>query len=230
MPTSRPPADYRQRLIHALAVVIARDGFHGAKIQDVVKVAHVSLRTFYAEFPNKEACYLALYEQQTDALLELIGTELDFERPWRDVMRSSFERYFGALAAVPLLTHAGLIELGTLSEEGREARQVAFDRFVVRVADLVEQGRIANPHIPSRALSPLMGRAIMGGVTELVVNNVIRGETERLPELVDTATDMLVSVVMNVHGVNAPWGPDQIDGPKSGETDSKASSGADVRR
>lgn len=198
MTNPRPAADYRQRLLDALAIVVIRDGFVGAKIQDVVKEARVSLRTFYAEFPNKEACFLALYQQQTEAILGLIGDDLDFSRPWKDVMRVGFERYFNVLLLYPRMTHAVTIELATLSQEAREVRQGTLDQYVDLIIDLVERGRQANPDIPSRSLTPLMVRAIMGGVIELVFNSVVRDELDRLPELIDTATELLWSVVTTV--------------------------------
>lgn len=204
MTNPRPMADYRQRLIDALAVVMIRDGFVGAKIQDVVKEARVSLRTFYAEFPNKEAAFLALYEQQTDFMVRAIGEDLDFSRPWKEVMRIGFERYFNLLVLYPRMTHAVTIELATLSQDAREVRQDSLDRYVDLIIDLVEQGRTANPDIPSRSLTPLMVRAIMGGVIELVFNSVVREEMERLPELIDTATELLCSVVTTVDDDAAP--------------------------
>ena len=198
MTKPRPAADYRQRLIDALQVVIIRDGFVGAKIQDVVKEARVSLRTFYAEFPNKEACFLELYQQQMDLVISLVGTDLDFSQPWKQVMRDGFDRYFNALALYPRMTHAVTIELATLSQHAREVRQTSLDRYIDLLVDLVEQGRVANPDIPSRSLTPLMARCIMGGVIELVFNSVVREQIDQLPELVDTATEMLWSVVTNV--------------------------------
>ncbi len=198
MTKPRPSADYRQRLIDALQVVIIRDGFVGAKIQDVVKEARVSLRTFYAEFPNKEACFLELYQQQMDLVLSLVGSDVDFEKPWKQVMREGFERYFVALSLYPRMTHAVTIELATLSQHAREVRQNALDQYVELIIELVERGRAANPDIPSRSLSPLMARAIMGSVIELVFNSVVREQVEQLPQMVDTATDMLWSVVTNV--------------------------------
>lgn len=231
MTTSRPPSNYRQRLVQALAVVIARDGFNGAKIQDVVKEARVSLRTFYAEFPNKEACFLELHSQIVDAMVANIGASVVFDRPWRDVMRAGFDAYFGALVAEPRLTHAVMTELATLSLEARAARERAMERFAAELVDLVDRGREANPDIPSRELTPLMARGLLGAVTELVLSRVVRGEIERLPELVDTTTDMLWSIVTNVPADEpAGVGSTGAEHAKSEETRGGASSEAGVRR
>lgn len=234
MSTPRPPSNYRQRLVQALAVVIARDGFNGAKIQDVVKEAKVSLRTFYAEFPNKEACFLELHAQITEAMVTNVSSAVVFDRPWRAVMRRGFEVYFAALVAEPRLTHAIVTEMATLSPHARLAREAAMDRFANQIADLVEQGRRQNPQIPSRELTPTMARGMLGAVTELVLSRVVRDEIALLPELVDTTTDMLWSIVTNIPAdgasAEASTSGALANDPKSGVIEGGASSGAGVRR
>lgn len=197
-PSTDSTTDYRQRLVVAIAIVISREGYGGTKIQDIVREAKVSLRTFYAEFPSKEACFLALYDQITRNLEAQTEAAIVFDKPWREVMADGFRMYLTALSGAPRLTYASLVELATLSDHARTVRQDAMDRYVDLLRDLVERGRAANPQIPSRPVSPLMGRAILGGLTEMMVDLVVRGHTERLPELVDVATDMLWSVVTNV--------------------------------
>lgn len=191
-------SDYRQRLINAIAVVISRDGYGGTKIQDVVREAKVSLRTFYAEFPNKEACFLALYEQISKAILELVRSSVTFEGPWRAEMQKGFDAYFEALQAAPRLTYSVLIELATLSEHARAVRQASLERLYDVVHEQIEEGRRLYPSVPSRSISPRMIQGLMGGVIEMMVDLVIRDEIHRLSELSDVATDMMWSVVTNV--------------------------------
>jgi AcrR family transcriptional regulator len=221
---------YRQRLIAALAVVIARDGFGGAKIQDVVREAKVSLRTFYAEFPNKETAFLELYAIIGRNLEKVIVDAVDLSKPWHSQMESGFRAYLTALAVSPKLTYAGLVELATLSDEARVARQDSLERFVALICDQIEQGRIANPDIPSRPVSPMMARALLGGVTEMMIDLVVRGEAERLPELVDVATDLMWSVVTNVAPVPANALAPAANTPKSGVEVPEPSTEPGVRR
>lgn len=222
---TEPASDYRQRLIVAIAVVVSREGYGGTKIQDIVREAKVSLRTFYAEFPSKEACFLALYEQITFDLQQATAESVTFDRPWREVMAEGFRVYLTALSVAPRLTYASLIELATLSDHARTTRQDAMERFVSVLCDLVERGREANPDVLSRPLTPLLGRAVLGGITEMMVDLVVRGHTDQLPELVDVATDLLWSIVTNVgpeagldalaHGNtpnSGPFGPSGPDG------------------
>ncbi|MBJ7471384.1 MAG: isochorismatase family protein [Solirubrobacteraceae bacterium] len=191
-----PVSETRQQLLSALAIVISREGFGGAKVADIAREARTSLRTFYAEFSSKEECFLELHRQITVAVVDSVSASVVFDRPWVEVMRKGFETYFNILMAQPLLTHAILVELATLSPEARAAREEAMDMFAAMLCDLVEQGRAANPELESRALSPMIARGIMGAFMELVVSHVDRGETDRFPELIDTTTDMLTSVVL----------------------------------
>ena len=212
----QPVATYRERLLNALAIVIARDGFNGAKIQDVVREARVSLRTFYAEFSNKEECFLALYDQVTVQVDQLIVNGASPDLPWYQRMEAGFTTYLNALALAPNLTYAFLVELATLSDNARQRRQEALGRLLDVLIELVEDGRQRNPEIPSRSLSPMMARGVIGAVTEMLVEFVVSGQTERLPEIAPVATDLLWSVVTNVSPVPASALPLDAKTPKSG--------------
>ncbi len=190
------PSETRQQLLTALAVVIAREGFGGTKVADIAREARTSLRTFYAEFSSKEECFLELHRQVTFAVMETVRASITFDRPWVEVMRKGFETYFSILMAQPRLSHAILVELATLSEEARLARDEAMDMFGAMLCSVVDQGREAYPDITSRPLSPLVARGIIGAFLELVVSHVDRGETDRFPELIDTATEMLTTMVI----------------------------------
>ena len=191
-----PPSETRQQLLTALAVVIAREGFGGTKVADIAREARTSLRTFYAEFSSKEECFLELHRQVTFAVMTTVRSSIVFDRPWVEVMRKGFETYFSILMAQPRLSQAILVELATLSEEARLARDTAMDLFGEMLCEVVEEGRRANPQIPSRPLSPMIARGIIGAFLELVVSHVDRGDTDRFPELIDTATEMLTTMVI----------------------------------
>ena len=67
-------AGHRARLTEGLAAAIAAKGYAAVTIADVVRLARVSKRTFYEHFADKEACFLALYAETSDELIDLIAT------------------------------------------------------------------------------------------------------------------------------------------------------------
>ncbi|MBO9534984.1 MAG: TetR/AcrR family transcriptional regulator [Solirubrobacteraceae bacterium] len=225
-PSSRDElrADQRRRLLDAMATILQRDGFHGARIQDIAREAKVSLRTFYAEFETKEQCFLALHRELVSQMTGIVRESLDFSKPWKDVMRQGFQVYYGALAAYPLFTRAISLELATLSEEARQQRDETLEDFANLLIELVERGRELHPDIPSQSLSVLMARGLTGAVTELVDRAVVRDEIDQLPEVVDTTTEMLWRMVTHVEPANA------ASAPKAGGSGVEPAADGDVRR
>src|SRR5699024_2382030 len=57
----------RQRLLAAAAVVIAREGYQGASVEDISAEAGFSRGAFYSNFEDKDELFLALLEQMCDA-------------------------------------------------------------------------------------------------------------------------------------------------------------------
>ncbi len=194
------PEHPRERIIRGTAAIIARDGYGNSRIADIAKEARVSLRTFYAEFDTKEAVFLELQRRVVESVIESIAEGIDFSKPWREVMYDGFYRYFEQLQASPRFTSAMAFELVTLSDASREAREYARGRFDAFLIDLVDRGRAANPQIPSRPLTPLLARSVLGGVVEIVTSELVDGQRWEIDALAEATTDVLWSVVTNVSG------------------------------
>ncbi|MBO9532372.1 MAG: TetR/AcrR family transcriptional regulator [Solirubrobacteraceae bacterium] len=188
----------RERILTALAEAVARDGYANAKIQEVARDAHVSLRTFYAEFTGKEQAFLELQQRALDGLANAVESTVTFQSPWRDEIRAGFNVYFRLLTARPRLTAAITHELVNLSPEAHAARQWARERFATMLTGLVDAGRAHYPEIPSRSLSPLLAYGVLGAILELVTSEMVDSSPEGIDELVEAGTDILWSIITNV--------------------------------
>ena len=62
----------RSRLIAGMAKVLEQRALSELYADDVVREAGVSKRTFYQHFPNKEACFLALYRENSARVLGVL--------------------------------------------------------------------------------------------------------------------------------------------------------------
>lgn len=186
----------RQRMLMGMAETIAKHGYRGATITEVVRYARVSKRTFYEEFGDKESCFLELYDQTRDHLEQLMVERSSQSDRWREQIALGARAYYQALTVSPLLTRAFFIEIGTLSERATRHRRQAFDQFALLLCDLVDQARRENPEIPSRPLTPVMSTALMGGMTEVMIAAIEKDEmADRIDELVEVCTDLIATVV-----------------------------------
>src|SRR4029079_8566329 len=62
-------ASQRARLLWAVGRAVAEKGYAAATIEDIVRDAGVSKKTFYEHFSDKLDCFLAAYEAASDELL-----------------------------------------------------------------------------------------------------------------------------------------------------------------
>lgn len=61
---------YRERIVEAAERVFAREGYAGARMQDVAAEAGLALATVYTTIASKEETYAAIHEARGRALLE----------------------------------------------------------------------------------------------------------------------------------------------------------------
>jgi AcrR family transcriptional regulator len=181
-------ASQRARIFRAMAETMARKGYAGTSVTDVLRAAKVSRETFYEQFDSKEDCFMSALEAAVDVVLQAAfapppgdGTPLQrFDRGLRT--------YLEALAAQPELSRLFLIEVyaaGPAALERRAAvqqrfadvlgrtfgRRTAADRFanealVAATSSLVTARLAANDLDGLRALRrPLVGlaRRLHGG-------------------------------------------------------------------
>jgi AcrR family transcriptional regulator len=187
-------ASHRTRLTDGLAAAIADKGYAAATIADVVAHARVSKRTFYEHFADKEACFLALYSETSDALLAVIADAVaDAEGGWDDRLETAARAYFERVAAEPELIRTGLIEIQAAGPAARRLRRDVQRSYAGMLRGLTEEAAAAEPRITP--LSAELATAVVGGIDELMLEAVEKGEERRLGELADAAIELIRAVL-----------------------------------
>jgi AcrR family transcriptional regulator len=174
-------ASQRARLLEAVGRAVAEKGYAAATIEDVVRGAGVSKKTFYEHFADKEGCFLAAYEAAAEELfrrvLEAHGTSHD----WMERTRAGIAAYLHWLAAEPALARVFLIEVAAAGPRAAQARERLRDRYAVLMRELQEEARADIPSLP--VLPDEVFHAAVAAVDELVVRRIRESSAEGLPEL-----------------------------------------------
>ncbi len=95
----------REHLLDAAAIVFARDGYHGASLDDVAAAAGFTKGAVYSNFKNKEDLFLALIDYRNAQMTAAFSAELDApagsgdeQLPRiQDLIAGSFDRDMSAL-------------------------------------------------------------------------------------------------------------------------------------
>jgi AcrR family transcriptional regulator len=193
--TTRPAAPgHRARLTEGLAAAIAEKGYAAVTIADVVRVARVSKRTFYEHFADKEACFLALYAETSEELLELIGNAVATTRgSWEERIGAAARAYFERVAAEPEVIRAGLLEIQAAGPRAWVLRREVQRRYAEQLRAFSLAAEAEEPGI--RGLTPALATAVVGGLDELMLEAAEAGHAERMGELADAATELIRAVL-----------------------------------
>jgi AcrR family transcriptional regulator len=199
-PRSGDSADVaRLRLIEAMSTVVAEKGYAAATIADIVAAAHVSRRTFYEHFGDKEDCLLACHALSADRMLTALRAGVDkLERERirpeiHELISLAVHTVLTVLSDRPALTRTHFAEMQAAGPRARAARRQSQNRFAEMLQQLAILGR--EYEIALLIPSTQMATALVGGISELIVQSVEEGRAAELAELSGTIIDLLDAVL-----------------------------------
>lgn len=153
----RPRGSVRERILRATAAVICSQGYRDTTVSDIVRHARVSRRTFYNAFPDKAACYAAVFESGFEQTLAACTPAFLSGDRWPERVWQSAGAAAGFFAREPLIAHLCFVDCyaaePTMRARVHEA-QLAFTIF------LEEGYRLERRAAPSRACSAVTAQMI----------------------------------------------------------------------
>ncbi len=193
-------ASQRARLIDAMAHIVAEKGYGATTVADVVERAGVSRRTFYEQFADKEASFLAAYDAGLAAVLAHIrqAAEADADAGWRERARSGVEAFLALLASEPAFARALQVEILTAGPAALDRRAGMLTMFSGVWRNVHERARAEDPALPP--LPDEVFTTLAAGLEELVRDCIrTRGPAE-VPDLADP----ILRTVFAIFGASPP--------------------------
>jgi len=175
-------AAQRRRMLAAMVAAVAEKGYVNVAVGDVVSRARVSRATFYAQFADKTACFIAAFDACVEGLVDTIRTGTPRRLPPRRRLRALLGSYLGGLAAFPEGARVCLVEIYAAGPEAARHRQQVQGDFVALLRELHAAFDAAG-ETDGRPLTDFAFEALVGAVSSLATNRVAAGDADRLPEL-----------------------------------------------
>jgi AcrR family transcriptional regulator len=198
-------ADQRRRLIEALPLAVAENGFEATTVDQVVKLAQVRRNAFYEQFEDKEDCFLAAYEIAQERLLGVLTFQCYTRAGLADRVSSAVSAGLGLLGADPVLARLVVAEAPAAGAKIAARHHEWLERY----GRLLRIAAIDSPEVemPSPAIEP----AVVGGIASRVKQEVFAGRAKRLPRLAPE----LVQFALNFYGSLDPSSQPQPPGRRS---------------
>jgi AcrR family transcriptional regulator len=184
----------RERLLEATMRTVAEKGYAATTVADLTKRAGISRTTFYELFADKEACFLAAYDNAVDVLVRRISAAYEAEERWPDRARAGLATLLEALAAEPELARLALVDVAAAGP----AAQRRFRAAIQRLTPFFEEGRDFAPG--GRGLPANTSRMAAGAVVGLISDELVAGRADKLPNLL---SDVLFATLVPYLGPDA---------------------------
>ncbi len=184
----RLPRDFvarhqRDRLFAAIVKLVDEQGYPATSLTQIVKTAGVARHTFYEHFEDKEALFLALFDETVERGVRISGEAIEAEPgPWEAKVRAGVAALLGLIARDPTLTRVYMVESQSAGAAALERRNEAMRKFGV----LLSGGREKAPR--QAELPDSLEDILVGGVVWMVNKRLVSDEEDvegLLPEILE---------------------------------------------
>jgi AcrR family transcriptional regulator len=171
--------DQRERLFAATVAACVRRGYAATSVEDILELAGVSRGTFYKQFDDKFACFLALEKELISNVIGPVAERLAGPGEAEDRGRQSLQVILDLFADQPDAARVCLVEAYAASPAGVVPIATAMEWIVALAGEALRA-------IPGRAEMPTeIVQAIVGGWYQVVHRRLREHREAELPALGD---------------------------------------------
>jgi AcrR family transcriptional regulator len=122
----------RSRILDAMIAAVDADGYVEATLTDVTGRARVSRKTFYEHFEDKEACFIAAFDDLFADLLAVARSAYDAPGEWPDRLGAALATVLSTLQDDRLVARICFVESLTAGPRAARVRNTAMGHFDLR--------------------------------------------------------------------------------------------------
>jgi AcrR family transcriptional regulator len=195
-----PVALIRARILDAVTRAVAEKGYAAATVADITARSHLSRRTFYEHFADKEECLLAAYESASRATMREIerATIGIAAEDWRMRLNVALTTYVGILAEDPELAQVTLLDVLGAGPAALRLREQILDQYTDFYRRLAVRACQADGLTP---VPDVFLRGLVGAIAEIVQHELLEDRAGTLPALVPTLEQLTLAVLGERHAV-----------------------------
>lgn len=182
----------RRRLFLGLSRAVARKGYAAASVADVLAEVHISRRTFYELFTDKEDCFLAAYELAHSALIQHIKKAHEDQPTALAQVKAGNAADLRFIAAEPELAQAFLVGIRSAGPRALQRRAEAHQEFADMHKQFHQRFRLENPHLTE--LPDVVFLALVGAINKMITTEIEAGRVAEIEKLAPIMLYMTLSV------------------------------------
>jgi AcrR family transcriptional regulator len=162
--------------------LVGEQGYAETTVAHVIERASASRRTFYAEFSDREDCFLQASEEIAHRWIEQASTAVERSRGGRPV-ESFVTEIFNCTLSNPSAVRLLAVELPAAGRRGIECRESVFEKLggILARALAAETGGEARGLDGDGPFHCLVSETLAGAIVRVPLARALRGERVRRP-------------------------------------------------
>ena len=189
-------ASQRERLLRSVIAAVSESGYPAVTVTDIVRRAKVSRAAFYAQFADKEDCFLAATGEGRELMIGQVVSAtraLPADACDEEILRVAYRAYLAFLAGEPAFASVFYIHMPTAGPRAVQRLDAGTGLFADLHQKWHQRARKHHPEWPSVPAEVYL--ALAGAASELVRSIVRAGQADTLPGLEDTLVSLHLAVL-----------------------------------
>ena len=188
LPADIVSAHQRERLLAATIELVAKRGYRGTSVDQIVKGARVGYVAFYELFEGKEDCFEAAFERIVADTRAEISESVTPEMPWPEQICIGLKTLIGLIGADPARARVALVEAQAAGPLGFARYEAAIDGAIPKL----REGRALRAE-KATALASTMEEAIIGGISWIFHQRLVRSEADKVKDSLEEVIRIALS-------------------------------------
>lgn len=182
LPRSAVIHSQRERLIQAVALISASEGYAALTVPHIASAAGVSHKTFYEHFADKDQAFSAACEVAAQRALDAAASAYAAEPDWPRAIHAAIRTLALYLSGDPSFARMTLVEVLAAGPAALAQRDQMLRSFSLLLAPGQRQ------HLSGSELPQIVPEAISGGIMEVLYFEISNDRAADLPRLVGQLT------------------------------------------
>ena len=174
--------DQRRRIVDAVALISATQGYAALTVPHIASTAGVSHKTFYEHFASKNQAFSAAFEIAGQRTLSAAANAYTAESDWPQAVHAALRSLARYLSNDPSFTRMALVEVLAAGPDALTQRDQILQSFSLLLKP-GQQYSVTGLMVP--AIAP---EAISGGILEVLYFYISNDRAVDLPQLVPQLT------------------------------------------
>ena len=189
-------ASRRERLMASAKRLFGTQGFAATPVDKICSEAKVSTRNFYEHFTNKEAIFLAVYDEITQRSIDRAGKVLAETEgvSLRERVPKAFLAYVRPMIEDAEATRIAFVEIVGASER-IEAERLAYREAVIELVSAEGEAAVARGEVEPRDFR-FAALALTGAANAVIYDWTRRADPEPVEQIEEQLTRLAVSILV----------------------------------